>query len=187
MRSGYFMFIDVICVLFTTILLSGCADRINSVDMAMLKFEDKFIRKVNKKYDLSTFAHGVGHENRKVKEVVLEFSSNSIINEADARKLIVKIANEMIHDMNQDENLLANMCDNPATIYNIELGVNFYPALSNRNNFKDLVSVDIIKGKLFYSKYVPNKWGLESCKEETFEEANEIVSRACNCYGDCEV
>lgn len=139
----------------------------------MGEFSNSFAKEIEKEYDLQVVGSGVSMP-VKVDSIFLHFSSNRSITVERGRSLAVSVTNLFIKRMNEDINLTQYLANNPASISNVQLALNF-----EDNDQNPLCAIIVLgtKNLVTYYKYNDKHTKLINMHRETFEEAERIVQQ----------
>ena len=158
----------------TFILLIGCQSNDQSPEDRIairIALQNSVAKKVQKKHNLQSSGFGfVGPDNYKTLDI--HFHYPDLLNEDEARFMIVDIAADFLEEVNKDEKIRPYLCQFPYAIENLTLVI--FP---NKNVYEipihpDLMLIKLNKGKITYkTKEEGQRYGYHSEETETFEEA----------------
>jgi hypothetical protein len=106
-----------------------------------------------------------------VKKIFLGFGLEKRVTVEEARELYVKIAQELLAEINTDEGIRPYLRKYPFNMSDIKLGLSFYDGYPNEVPKEHVAYVFYAKGMLYYSNKDPKELGLSNLAEETFSEA----------------
>lgn len=138
---------------------------------ALERFQGTFRKEIEREYGVQTYGIGASFP-VKINSIHFSFSTGREASINEGRRMVVSIANRFILRMNEDENLLKFLANNPPSITNVDLTLRFNDSLSS-----PLQSVMIIGSKklVVYNEYNDARTMLLDLHEESFEEAEKIV------------
>ncbi len=173
---SYYIFNTALFILFshffTSCLLSTISDKERSVDSVL----NKTSTRLEKKYGMKTVGTG-GAMMYEVKSISLRLSVYTPLSIDEGRFLIVKSAEQLLEDINNDQILKPYLIHHPFDINDIDIAI-FYSGSENID--QDITKLDYVStycGLVNYTKLDPNKLGKELVdKTETFEEALSILN-----------
>ena len=129
-----------------------------------------FIVKAQKEHGLFLTSSG-GALMEDVKAIFLSFGLEKRVKVEEARELYVKIAKELLAEINADEGVRPYLRKYPFDMNDIKLGLSFYDGYPNEVPKEYVAYVFYVKGILYYSKKDPKELGLSDLAEESFSEA----------------
>lgn len=161
------------CFIFTIFICAGCvqppgkhphcteADRVTK----------KYINTMEQKYGLKPFGSG-GAMLNEVKGIYVYFSADYPASISSARELVVRMAQILLEDINEDERLRPHLAYYPFEAKSLQIGISFVPR--DPDNAEAVDAVHLIKGKVNYNIVGPNR-GYKEIYEEPYEQAEKIV------------
>ena len=130
-------------------------------------------QKLAKLYDLQPSGTG-GSIHEEVKEMFLAFDCYRKHDVAEARRLIVACALKYMEAFNSNEAIRPHLSQYPFTANNIELAIIFFAPDHEFVEIGELVTVDVLKGRVNYSVR-KDEYTHKRIHFESFEEALKIV------------
>ena len=136
-----------------------------------LSLQNKVAKKVQKKH--RAYGSGFGFWGPDCyEELKISFEYPSLLNQEEARYLIIDIAADFLAEVNKDEKIRPYLCQYPYTIENLNV-----PIFLKNNDYKtpihpDYMLIKLFEGKITYkTKEEGQRYGYQSEETETFEEA----------------
>ena len=136
-----------------------------------IALQNRVAKKAQLQHQLQSSGFGFwGPDNYKTLDI--HFHYPDLLNEDEARFMIVDIAADFLEEVNKDEKIRPYLCQYPYAIENLSIAI--FP---NKNIYEipvhpNYMLIEINKGKITYkTKEEGQKYGYHSEKTETFEEA----------------
>jgi hypothetical protein len=165
-RNGLFVFFSFLALFF----FGSCEDEAMPHSKEARRVMSVFIAKVQKKHGLFLTSSG-GALMEDVKAVFLSFGLEKRVSVEEARELYVKIAQELLAEINTDEGIRPYLRKYPFDMNDIKLGLSFYDGYLKEPPENYVVYVFNNKNKINYSKQEPKKLGFSRITSEVFSEA----------------
>lgn len=166
----------ILTYIFIINCFTSCGPKLDPEQKSINKFMSKFSRDIEKKHNLYTFGTGITRINS-VHAICMDFQSNQLYSVEAARIQMVEVASKMLQEMNINKDLIEHLPTYPFTLKNINTGILCID--ESLKTSSQLACVMLVNGNLSYLHYTATG-ALTTFYEETFEEALEIIGRACN-------
>jgi hypothetical protein len=128
---------------------------------------------LSKKYNLVPIGTG-GSAMYDIKRLALSFNCYRLLSIEQARGLIVTCVQEYLYQINTNTEIRPFLQNYPFAPKNIEIYIYLYRPDQQEIAYGQLWSAAALNGKIYY-KTPKSEYQLEVLKEETFEEALEIL------------
>lgn len=139
------------------------------------RFVSSFNKDIAKNFNVQVYAIGSSIQD-KISSIYLQYKSNKIVNVSQARSLIVALAEETLHKINNDQKIRPCLAVYPFTNKNIDVSFVFSGDKSKScccENEDRVANVSLIKGNVFYARYDTSINDLVTIISEPYEVAFE--------------
>ena len=161
-------------LLFTWVILLNSV-LIAEEDSKFWKIVDDIIREqaiyLKNKHGMVLSATGGASEGTgKVKEIVVSFNFDKMVDIPEARKFLLECVEDFIERVNASEELKPGLCEFPFTVQSLEYDLAFLN-LKTYEDYPGVAFVNIYKGKIDYSESKGKMEPFNTIYRETYEEA----------------
>ena len=125
---------------------------------------------------LSSVGGGGGKDRIWLMSISFQRRTTTPLTEKESRSLIIKVVNEYLEAVNNDEILRPHLTDYPFTAKNVKITIYNLDEKGNRVYYPSVLIVGSDEGKIgYYTKEESKRFGYKTEKYETYDEAIAIL------------
>jgi hypothetical protein len=131
---------------------------------------------INKKYKINTVGSSASMPGRDVRQLGLEFETRQRLTKEQLRKLLIKLGEELLHNINSNEDIQPYLTKRPFTLENIQIIIYNHDQQGYWLYDPEIGVGRVSRGLISYSTRDPDKeYGYKNTFEETYEEALKLI------------
>jgi hypothetical protein len=166
-------------VIFMCVFIASIAD-----PQYMLSIDEKIVNKITLQVAKKISAEkglipagSGGQMMDEIKMLMLGFDYRKIANIETARELLVYCVEEYLAEINTSEEIRPYLCNYPFTNKNIQIDICFFNPDGTYVPIDDIIIATADEGKIAYRISKPDRLGLQTIYQESYEEAVQKVKK----------